>query len=106
MVTTRPVKPRHGIEKNVTLSLPGSYNTAAGIRMSFPRNDLENMTRGHVVSSAEGVVEQKYILKPSLSEVYSANSNSVFVEATSTSPGCKGPERRVFKIGSREDNPG
>lgn len=56
-VTTGPVKPRHGIEKNIMLSLPSTDSNAAGIRMSFSRDDLENMIRGHVVSSAEGVVE-------------------------------------------------
>lgn len=95
MVTTGPVKPRHGIEKNITLSLPRTNSNAAGILMSFSRDDLENMTRGHVVSSAEGVVEQKYILIPSLSEVYSASSNSVFVEVTSNSFG-----REEFEVTS------
>lgn len=103
MVTTGPVKPRHGIEKNITLSLPRTNSNAAGIRMSFSRDDLENMTRGHVVSSAEGVVELKYILKPSLSEVYTASSYNVFAEV-SDSFGCEGYQSRDFEIASLEDD--
>lgn len=67
--------------------------------MSLSRDDLENMTRGHVVSSVEGVVEQKYILILSLSEVYSASSNSVFVEVTSNSFGREESESRAFRDG-------
>lgn len=99
MVTTGPVKPRHETERNITLSLPRTNSNAAGIRMSLSRDDLENMTRGHVVSSVEGVVEQKYILILSLSEVYSASSNSVFVEVTSNSFGREESESRAFRDG-------